>query len=286
MSVFSDISEYVWDLLNEGKKLGISIGEETISDLILLEIARRNYDYLTIKKTSKNEESRKGIDWEWWIGNTSTGWIRYAVQAKKMDCNQYSYKKLKHIIGKNGVLQHEVLQDYAKNTLATALYAFFNYPKEPNLKEYWHCKKEISKKKMGITIAELTNIIEAINQKRGKNFPVIHKYETTYPLRCLLECISTHETLIFKGFPQKSVGLVTSFSIDSLTRNCETIKRNKIHDKDINLNYIMSGYDLLNQSRNSQFFEKNRRVLYPDDTIMPQRILVIDTELLNKASEK
>ncbi|WP_312414312.1 DUF6615 family protein [Pseudescherichia sp.] len=289
MNVFYDISEYVWDLLIDGKKLGISIGEETISDLILIEIARKNYNYVTIRKTAKDKEAESGTDWEWWIGSIKNGWVRYAIQAKKMDYNQYSYKTLKHEVGKDKKLQYEILRKHAKNMKAIALYAFYNYPKQTQLDEYWNCQKPISKKKMGITIANLEFVARAINIKRGKNFPTIHKFKTTYPLCCLLECISTYEKKIYKphAFPQSPSVMTLSYSnISTLDLDYETIEQHKLNEKDVSLNHILQGYDVSKLFNDDEVFDKAKGYLYPNNTPVPKRILVIDLELLKNTKKE
>ncbi|MHB9330633.1 DUF6615 family protein [Phytobacter ursingii] len=286
MSVFSDISEYVWNLLHDGKKLGISIGEETISDLILLEIARRDYNYVTIMKTTKDKESVKGTDWEWWIGSRQTGWIRYAIQAKKMDYNQYSYKKLKHEVGKNKILQHNILYQYAKNTKAVPLYAFYNYPRHAKLDEYWNCKKPISKKKMGITVANLEVVVSAIHKKRGKNFESIHKVKTTYPLCCLLECIGTRSKYIYKNqTSQQPPDVMTLSDSNFIMPEHVIIGQHQMHENDVNLDYVFKGYDISSLFKNGEAFNTKRECFYPNKTPIPTRVLVIDLELLKNTKQ-
>ena len=286
MSVFSDISEYVWDLLHDGKKLGLSIGEETISDLILLEIARRDYSYVTIKKTTKDKESTKGTDWEWWIGSRQTGWVRYAIQAKKMDHNQYSYKKLKHEVGKNKILQHNILQQYAKDINAVPLYAFYKYPKQAELDEYWNCKRPISRKKMGITVANLEVVVSAIHKKRGRNFNSIHKVRTTYPLCCLLECIGTRSKYIYRNTtPQQPPDVISlSYSSVIMPEN-EKIELHQIHENDANLDYVFKGHDISRLFKSGEAFNLKRERLYPNKAPIPTRILVIDLELLKNTKQ-
>lgn len=284
MSVFSDVSEYVWDLLTEGKRFGISLGEETISDLILIEIAKRNYHYLSIRKSSKERESKEGTDWEFWIGSIRMGWVRYALQAKKMDYNQYSYKSLKHKVGDDGMLQHEILREHARVTKAIALYAFYNIPKDKMISDYWNCDKTISIKKLGVTIANLESVVKAINKKRGKNFPTIHAFNTTRPLYCLLECVSSYQKLVYKkSSPPPSNTMTLSYS-GILPMDISYEPQPSIHGNDIN--YRLVGDDMLEIVNNDEIFKKILHVLYPQNTPLPKRIVAIDLDKMNRSHHK
>ncbi|EHO7545990.1 hypothetical protein KMF76_000231 [Salmonella enterica] len=84
------ISDDVWKRLENGKKYNIIQGEETLTDNILLYLASQNLSEIKIIQTPKNMESVKGTDWEWWIGNRTHGYLRYAVQAKKLDAKTQS----------------------------------------------------------------------------------------------------------------------------------------------------------------------------------------------------
>lgn len=126
MSIFSQVSENVWSTLDLCLKHRINFGEETISDLILLEIEKNNPGTIKTFQTSKADEKHKGTDWEWWIGNATTGWVRYAVQAKKIDKRGKNYNALAHKVGKTKILQHDILKttahlimrlDYMRSTI-------------------------------------------------------------------------------------------------------------------------------------------------------------------------
>lgn len=284
MSVFSDISEYVWSTLSEGKRYDVSLGEETISDLILLEIAKRNYHYLSIRKTSKDKESKEGTDWEFWIGSIRMGWVRYAVQAKKMDYNQYSYKSLKHKVGDDGRLQHELLREYAQATRSIALYAFYNIPKDRMIDKYWNCKKTLSIKKMGVTIANLEVVVRAINKKRGKNFPTIHTFNTTYPLYCLLECVSSYQKVVYKQSPPPPSDTMTLSYSGISPMELSYKSQFRIHNHDIN--YRLDGIDMTEIVDSDELFKKVLHVLYPQNIPLPKRILVIDLDKMNNSHHK
>jgi hypothetical protein len=76
------IARDTWVLLADGRKLGLSMGETTITDINLLNI-RREHPELVIHKHTAREEVRTGADWEWWIG-ADQGWLCLVFQAKRV----------------------------------------------------------------------------------------------------------------------------------------------------------------------------------------------------------
>jgi hypothetical protein len=166
--------------------LEISQGEETITDLNLLEIKRSGVKSIQIVKSTKAEEAIKGIDWEWWIGSNTRGWLRYAMQAKKIQVASQRYDSLGHKV--NGILQINLLETYARTVTAIPLYCLYNYPKNPISSQHWHCNFPYDEKQMGCTVTPLSIIRQAMNTKGCRNFNFIHTQNETIPWRCLLNC--------------------------------------------------------------------------------------------------
>src|SRR5437588_9340720 len=54
-----------WHRLRLGKKYHVHQGEETITDVNLLEIALANLSEIKLWKCPKADEGKVGIDWEW-----------------------------------------------------------------------------------------------------------------------------------------------------------------------------------------------------------------------------
>ena len=83
--LFEKISKDIWYKIKYATKAQIRQGEESITDNILLEILKSENKQIKVIQTSKIKEQEKGTDWEWWIGCKNLGWLRYAIQAKKID---------------------------------------------------------------------------------------------------------------------------------------------------------------------------------------------------------
>ena len=131
-----------WQRIHYSLDWEISQGEETITDNLLLEIKMsKDPAFIKIEKCPKKLEAVRGIDWEWWIGSYNFGWIKYAVQAKKISLSENreegKYPNLTHEIKtnlnkKNGIKksvknQIDVLEHYSKENKLVPLYCFYNY---------------------------------------------------------------------------------------------------------------------------------------------------------------
>lgn len=184
------VCEDIWNRLENSKRFGINQGEETITDNLLLYLAQQNLSSIKILQTPKNIESRKGTDWEWWIGNEKDGYLRYAVQAKKLDAKTGRYSSLNHKVGKgsSAIFQHEILENYAKANKAIPLYAFYNHIDKPDYSDNWNCPLPLDHNKLGCTVTPLKNVLTAIKKRGHRTFDKIHEFQETVPLRCLAVC--------------------------------------------------------------------------------------------------
>jgi len=187
IQLFENLAERVWFRLRDSMNLGVSQGEETISDILLLDIVASGINRIHIRKTPKHLEREKGTDWEWWIGSNQIGWIRYAVQAKKIDINN-RYPNLTHKHPNDGEMQIDILERYAAANQAVPIYCLYNYCDLPNLQNYWQCCNAFNEPLLGCTVTPLSTARHAIETHGGKNFCSIHLDERTLPLRCLVAC--------------------------------------------------------------------------------------------------
>ena len=131
-----------------------------------------------------------GTDWEWWIGSKSGGFLRYVVQAKKLDHASHRYLKLKHEVkakyGKED--QEKVLKRYAAANSAIPLYALYNYVELDDFKPYWQCPLSLAPDQFGITVTQLHNIEKALAAWGWRSFENLHSCSETIPVRCLAAC--------------------------------------------------------------------------------------------------
>ena len=187
---FEDITRRIWTDIDLANKYGTSFGEETITDSILLELAKQNYFNIRILQTPKPKETIQGTDWEWFVGSYRYGWMRYAIQAKKLNPNSHRYDNLNHKVGQppNEDYQINLLRAFASANGAVPLYNFYNYYPKVTEADHWQCSKTFDRELLGWTFTTLTNVETAINTLGSRTFDKIHQLKTTLPIRCLFSC--------------------------------------------------------------------------------------------------
>ena len=179
------IAEDTWNLLEYAHGHRSPLSEDTITEINLLRLKSAQLPGMKIRRVpSRQEEARTGIDWEWWIGTDGFGWLRYAVQAKKLYADG-RYRCLKHPV--HGRQQMDILADYSNIKNAIPLYCFYNFqlsrdgPK-PN-EQCGQCGIGCSKEQFGCTIVPLHVVREA-----AASFDAIHSSPCALPWRCLVRC--------------------------------------------------------------------------------------------------
>lgn len=93
---FQDVAIKTWNLLGNAHNNNFSIGEETITDINLLELKMRRPHLVITRKFSRQQEGINGADWVWIIiGRNGRTFMLY-VQAKKLFTRTLRYESLLH----------------------------------------------------------------------------------------------------------------------------------------------------------------------------------------------
>ena len=180
------LARTTWKTIKSCSNAGIQLGEDAITSWNLTSIALHESGSVVVEDTRVNE-STKGCDFELWVGSVSTGWNRYAIQAKKISPKTGQYSRLNHKV--NGLPQIKILESYAKSNRAASLYCFFNNCASPST---WSCTLPDEKEQLGCSVAPSKLVLEAINTRGARNFSWIHNSASTatLPWRCLVRCPS------------------------------------------------------------------------------------------------
>lgn len=256
---FNEVCDDVWNRLQNSKAYGISQGEETLTDNILLYLASQNLSSIKIIQTPKNLEPFKGTDWEWWIGNRSTGYLRYAVQAKKLDLKSGRYSSLNHKVGSK--TQHQILEDYARVNKAIPLYVFYNHLESKDYPKKWNCPLPIDHQKLGCTVTPLKNVTKALSIRGSRTFQKIHDFKETVPLRCLAQC----PNIAFSRQQNSEIAYIPKFDLEA-----------KVYP---------DPWGWISEMGHLSSWDQVQSELYDHELgYYPKRILLIDTEVreLNK----
>jgi hypothetical protein len=84
-STLDKLARTTWTDIADGRRLGVRMGEISITDRNMLAL-RREHPSLIVHKHSASEEVRTGADWEWWL-RISGAWICLVFQAKVLHAN-------------------------------------------------------------------------------------------------------------------------------------------------------------------------------------------------------
>jgi hypothetical protein len=267
IKLLETLSEQTWDRIRDGAELDISQGEETITDFNLLEIKRSRISTIRVVKLSKDEEAINGIDWEWWIGSAAQGWLRYAVQAKKIHLASQRYDGLGHKA--NGIPQWKLLEAYSGKNSAIPLYCFYNYSKNVDPNRHWQCGFPYEAKQFGCTVTPLSVVKQAMKTRGRRNFEFIHTKHDTIPWRCLLKCPRVLQ--IYLGLPA-GISFENAMVYPALPANLESALR---EDQSIPVSQLypriqVDEFDDLDAIDIAYFADR------PEIRIIPRRVLIID----------
>lgn len=190
-TVLEDLSVDVWERLRDVKRLtkpsGVRHGEETITDLLMLDLMRKLSGRVVATQTPRHKEAKSGTDFELWVERSNQRWVRFAVQAKRINFERSSYSGLNYKV--NGTKQMHLLERFANTNGAVPVYCFYNYYDNPKCSKHWRCcGKPYVPEQLGCTIATLRTVKQAAKQHGAKNFNWIHKQPGTIPWSCLPIC--------------------------------------------------------------------------------------------------
>ena len=201
--MFENQSRFTWErlsyayksIMDPGQSGPLQFGEETITNIFMMDLYVQGSTVILFEQTSKKKESKSGTDFELWVGSEQLGWFRFAVQAKKLDLRTGRYNDLNHpnSHGRQPVL----LERYAASNEACPIYCLYNFTEKVNQNDHWHCCDDTKDDttELGCSITTLSNIKRAIGTRGAKKFECIHSRPDTLPFRCLVACPKVQESL-------------------------------------------------------------------------------------------
>ncbi|WP_041273436.1 hypothetical protein [Desulforapulum autotrophicum] len=68
-------SVWAWNRLREARTLGYQLGEESITDFLILNLKKNGGKKFFINSFTRHAESLNGADWEWWFTGSSGMWL-------------------------------------------------------------------------------------------------------------------------------------------------------------------------------------------------------------------
>jgi uncharacterized protein DUF6615 len=89
------LSSWVWSFLDDASDGGFSPREETLTEVLLVEMRRHATGQVATDKAIGLEESKSGADFAWAIRVRTGNWLTLLVQAKKLNPATGTFKELK-----------------------------------------------------------------------------------------------------------------------------------------------------------------------------------------------
>ena len=194
MTPATKVSSDTWHRLAHAQILGMRLGEETLTDLLVLEMLHfQKSSALKVTQLTRHDEARCGADLLVWIRRKNGLSSFLAIQAKKLYPNG-RYKTLNHLVH-TGVHQIDRLDAFARQHHAVPLYLLYNYFKSANPTGYWHCCKPFDIEQLGCTLVPSWKIAHAISHRGQRTFTAVHATAPSRPWRCIFDCDSPENQL-------------------------------------------------------------------------------------------
>jgi hypothetical protein len=177
-------SAWVWDNLREARSHDFQVGEESITDFIVLNIKKWGAGKIIVDTFTRHKESVNGSDWEWWFTGPSGMWLGMRVQAKILNLASEKYEHLHHK-NKNGQQVDLLVNDARKNRLIPIYCMYTNWDTK-KYKAGWRCKTyKPSVRQYGTAILN-PGIVKKLQIKNETSLnSIIHDLK---PMHCLFCC--------------------------------------------------------------------------------------------------
>ena len=190
------IAEDTWRTVKESWDHGVRLGEETLTDLLILDFMRFKPSHYKLFQINKKEESRIGADLEIRLHAGENQAAVFAVQAKKL-YQSGRYERLNAKVKSSGSSQIDILDMYSESIGALPLYLLYNYVDQRDMQPYWHCCQCLDERQLGCTLVPSWTIRQAISKHGCRNFDWIHTSCNALPWRCLFDCpqLRDHQSL-------------------------------------------------------------------------------------------
>lgn len=132
-------ASWVWNSLRLARSHDSKIGEESLTDFLVLQLKKESKGTYFIESFTRPREKTTGADWEIWFAGSSGKWLGLRVQAKVISLGAKRYAQL-HYRRTDGTVQLDQLVADARKNKATPLYCLYSYWKSGEAGSVtWRC---------------------------------------------------------------------------------------------------------------------------------------------------
>lgn len=211
-------SNWVWNRLREARNNDYQIGEESLTDFLILNLKKHGKGKISVNTFTRNKESLTGADWEWWFTGPSGNWLGMRVQAKVLNLKKEEFEHL-HYKNRHGYQVDALIKDASKNNLIPLYCMYTNWqPYKYKLMSKCACFNN-SIRHYGTSLLSPTRV-KKLDPKTS--LTSIIKY--LYPLHCIFCNSSIHG----EDLPSSALAFSNSIGLIPVTNS----------DKEENINYL------------------------------------------------
>ena len=192
------VAERTWTTLGRAKQLRARFGEETLTDLLVLDmLPHQRARGFWLRPTTKHAEGWCGADLLVAVRHQTGRWSRLAIQAKKLYPND-TYPMLNG--GQKCARQLDKLERFARQFHALPLYLLYNHSNYVQRSEHWHCSQPFAESQLGCTLVPSWHIQRMICRPPPRNFDFAHDVRQSRPWRCAFDCPDAETSLTQMAF--------------------------------------------------------------------------------------
>lgn len=193
------VAQRTWTALRLAKHLRGHLGEETLTDLLMLDmLPHRHTRGFWLSSTTKSAEHRCGADLLVAVRHQTGRWSRFALQAKKLNPNNNCYPALAYV--SRSAEQLDKLERFARQLHALPLYLLYNHSDAARHSKHWHCLQPFDVDQLGCTLVPSWHIRCMIDRPPPRGFDSANSVSQSRPWRCAFDCPYAEEELMQMAF--------------------------------------------------------------------------------------
>ena len=191
------VAQRTWDWLAQGYALGARLGEETLTDLLMLDmLPHQRSRAFHLYPTTKAEEAQCGADLLLAVRYATGRWARFAIQAKKL-YREDIYRTLNP--GAKCLGQLTRLERFARLFHALPVYILYNHSSSSHSSPtYWHCPLRFQPDQLGCTLLPSRRVRQAIHWRK-RTFDRLNRIPEAKPWRCIFHCPASEQLIRHMG---------------------------------------------------------------------------------------
>ena len=144
------VAQRTWSILGRAKALRARFGEESLTDLLVLDmLPHQRARGFWLSPTTKQEEASCGADLLVAVRHRTGRWSRFVLQAKKLYPGD-DYRMLNG--GQKCFEQLDKLERCARQLRALPLYLLYNHTNSAQASQHWRCTQPFAAEQLGCTL--------------------------------------------------------------------------------------------------------------------------------------